>query len=62
MNQQSDKGLTHLCLGVSESRDSLGSEATAGIEPAMKVLQIDGSVRKPRPEKLRKFEEIASSD
>jgi hypothetical protein len=35
MNQQSDKGLMHLCHAVSKSRDSLGSEATAGIEPAI---------------------------
>jgi hypothetical protein len=31
-----------------------GPEATAGIEPAMKVLQIVGSIREPRPEKRRK--------
>jgi len=40
----------------------LKSEATAGIEPAMKVLQIDGSIREPRTEKPRKFVEIAPSD
>jgi hypothetical protein len=34
-----------------EFSPELASEATAGIEPAMKVLQIDGSAREPRPEK-----------
>ena len=42
--------------------DLLESEATAGIEPAMKVLQIDGSIREPRYETPRKFGEIAPSD
>jgi hypothetical protein len=37
--QTHDEGLEDLCHGPSESRDLLGSEATAGIEPAMKVLQ-----------------------
>ena len=55
-------GLLDPCLAVSEPRDLLGSEATAGIEPAMKVLQIDGSVREPRLKNPRKFQEIASSD
>jgi hypothetical protein len=57
-----DDGLEDLCLVASEFRDFLETEATAGIEPAMKVLQIDGSVREPRREKPRKFQEIASSD
>jgi len=34
----------------------LASEATAGIEPAMKVLQIDGSIREQRTEKPRNSE------
>jgi hypothetical protein len=37
-------------------------EATAGIEPAMKVLQIDGSLREPIVENPREFQELASSD
>jgi len=47
---------------VSESHDLLGSEATAGIEPAMKVLQIDGPICNRRLEKPSKLEEIATSD
>jgi hypothetical protein len=42
--------------------NSLASEATAGIEPAMKVLQIDGSLREPIVENPREFQELASSD
>src|SRR5438094_4700113 len=38
-NGRQDKGLWNLCLATWRSRDLLGSEATAGIEPAMKVLQ-----------------------
>src|SRR5256885_820734 len=38
-NRRQDTGLQDLCPAVSESRDFLETEATAGIEPAMKVLQ-----------------------
>jgi hypothetical protein len=34
-----DEGLPNLCPTPRRSRDLLESEATAGIEPAMKVLQ-----------------------
>src|SRR5437870_806629 len=53
-NGRQDKGLWNLCLATWRSRDLLGSEATAGIEPAMKVLQIDGSICEPRYEKPKK--------
>jgi len=51
-----------LCPVGRQDGDFLESEATAGIEPAMKVLQIDGPICEPRLEKPRKFGEIASSD
>ena len=38
-DQPIDEGLEDPCLATSKSCDLLGSEATAGIEPAMKVLQ-----------------------
>jgi hypothetical protein len=45
-----DEGRADICLETLSSVKTLDSEATAGIEPAMKVLQIDGSICEPRGE------------
>src|SRR2546425_7635938 len=44
------------------NRNLFDSEATAGIEPAMKVLQTAAPIREPRRKKSRKIEKIVSSD
>jgi len=56
------KVLRTLALRLGNQRNLLASEATAGIGPAMEVLQIDAPICDPRPEKPRKFGEIATAD
>ena len=54
--QARHKSLADICLEASILAKRPDSEATAGIEPAMKVLQTAAPIREPRPKKSRKFE------